>query len=474
MGCDTLHSEEAMLRMWGDSVKAVKCQHARIHYDDFLLLMKGQTKDTPSRDEGQENFSMLGQGALLPVQEANGETVDESHLKGDMKVSEKIEYSRYEATAINATQNELVAKSNSQTSSIHLSPASPAKSIQTTPADQKKPVLDDDEFDTPLSMDDDFDITSAGPGVPGSAASLTPPMSPSRGAQDYATPGCNRLLIDFTSQDNLLSLPGLPSAAINVTRPNGYVRGRSRSLDESEKEESKALHAVADVVRDMLLPETDHAHVNMQLEEVVKDESKSALVVNRKLYRAHRHMRLAVLDASKRFEEQQAEHAKQTILAAREAEGQEDEKGMGMIQAGLVMRHGHTKQVSSKAIRKVLEENRSIQQVLVEKANRRGGRGRRSRKKTTSDMSGFLSSMGQDDMTMVAIKAACPDIQETSASSPEELAIPEVATDVEIEVPELHPAEGPSRAATVPGDFRKTSDPFGSHGKYGAIVPTWE
>merc|ERR1712003_332806 len=45
MGSDAIQSEEAMRRMWGDSIKAVKCQHARIAYEDFLLLMKGQTKD---------------------------------------------------------------------------------------------------------------------------------------------------------------------------------------------------------------------------------------------------------------------------------------------------------------------------------------------------------------------------------------------------------------------------------------------
>jgi hypothetical protein len=41
MGSDALQSEDAMRRMWGDSLRAVKCQHARITYDDFLLLMKG-------------------------------------------------------------------------------------------------------------------------------------------------------------------------------------------------------------------------------------------------------------------------------------------------------------------------------------------------------------------------------------------------------------------------------------------------
>jgi hypothetical protein len=47
MGSDALQSEDDMRRMWGDSIKAVKCQHARITYDDFLLLMKGQSQELP-------------------------------------------------------------------------------------------------------------------------------------------------------------------------------------------------------------------------------------------------------------------------------------------------------------------------------------------------------------------------------------------------------------------------------------------
>ena len=45
MGNDAYQSEEAMRRMWGDSMKACNCNHARITYDDFLLLMKGQTRE---------------------------------------------------------------------------------------------------------------------------------------------------------------------------------------------------------------------------------------------------------------------------------------------------------------------------------------------------------------------------------------------------------------------------------------------
>jgi hypothetical protein len=115
-----------------------------------------------------------------------------------------------------------------------------------------------------------------------------------------------------------------------------------------------------------------------------------ALVVNRKLYRAHRHLRLAVLEASKRFEEQQAEHAKQVISAAREAsERHPGRERHRVVPAGLVMWHGQKKLVSTNSIRALLDRNWEQQNSLVEKANRSSGRGRRSKKKTVSDMSLF-------------------------------------------------------------------------------------
>jgi len=122
-------------------------------------------------------------------------------------------------------------------------------------------------------------------------------------------------------------------------------------------------------------------------------------------------------------------------------------------------------------------------QKLVEKASRRGGRGRRSRKKTISDMSGMLNSMGQDDLNTVAQTAAFGERCESERVVPnggsmyEDTAPPPVPPVVDVPETPIDPedlsAEGPLRAATVPGEFRKTSDPFGSHGRYGAVA-SWK
>jgi hypothetical protein len=479
MGSDALQSEDAMRQMWGDSTKAVQCQHARITYGDFLLLMKGQTTETPPIEttvqprptppiDLENSLSSLAKpGArLLAVAEVESsldlESMDsgEPVVTGELLGMNGLSLMKGDAAQPSLNDLNLTPVRNRTVSPLQL------KSAPTTPADHKR--MKHVEFiESPLSMDDDDDITSSGPGVAGSAASLTPPMSPARGVQDYITPmGGRRSQVELAGgKVDSLMLPGL------LPCPEPYSRRRSRSMDEreaDEKEDAKDLHTVADAVRDLILP--DAHHTQKALDDAVKDKSQSALVVNRKLYRAHRQMRLAVLEASKRFEEQQAAHAREVILAQRETE-EEEEKGVGMIQAGLVMRHGQTKQVSSEAIRAVLMENQVQQQALVEKANRRGGRGRRSRKKTISDMSGMLSSMGQDELSLVASKALEPPMLEESKSCEPSIAAaamnPTMGLDSVPELPDLS-HDGQLRKPTVPGEFRKTSDPFSKQGKYGA------
>ena len=544
MGSDALQSEDAMRQMWGDSIKAVKCQHARITYDDFLLLMKGQTRENPTDHLQQRakvgmDASLVTLGASLTSLQAVPE-------------SRTLENFAPEATAAMTA----ITQESTEHSDL-FGPSGPmlSQSAPVTPADHKKLIdIDGEDFgeDSPLSMDDALPA----------ASSLTPPMTPERGPSDYLSPrnAQDRVILPPSGgalPSNPLFIPSFP-----VGQP--YVRRRSRSLGEHGDEDEEArkddserskdpsvariaeepneavgdLHAVADAVRDLILPEADHgAHVPPDLEEVVKDKTKSALVVNRRLYRAHRQMRLAVLEASKRFEEQQAEHARDVILAQREQNQEQNGGGASaVIHAGLVMRHGHTKQVSSEAIRAMLARDRAEQQTLVEIATRRGGRGRRSRKKTISDMSGMLSSTEEFNNTPVASPIPSSSGHRPSRNSLGGSIVKEVSAEREtsglmiedMEEPMAGPGsflppnppplisggpqqssnsvppatasvdadsriggmdttvmssaspsaaaakEGTMRSATVPGDFKKTSDPFGSQGKYGATMSKWQ
>jgi len=473
MGSDAAQSEDAMRQMWGDSIKAVKCQHARITYDDFLLLMKGQTKETPSQPTMKGPNMILhvvpeteaSQGSdVSPIKTANVITLpsgDTVGIDGMIKQDNKFD--------VNGSNHTPVVPPR------QLSPST--QSAPTTPVGHKL-ILDSKEVDGPLSMDEDDDILSSGPGVPGSLASLTPPSSPHRGAEDYITPRGPRRSVDFavdTKKENLM-IPGLPT----LPMPEPYTRRRSRSAGDKDEADEKDLHVVADAVRDMLLPETDDRHHHREIDDVVKDQSESALKVNRKLYRAHRQMRLAVLDASKRFEEQQARRAREVLLAQCENDEKDNEQHLGMIHAGLVMRHGHKQQVSSEAIRQLLKENQEEQQALVEKATRRGGRGRASRKKTISDMSGMLASLGQEEMGILASRASeglkeaeSPQLTEVKSADPAAMVPPQFqstsASALPPVLPDLTGNDGAIREPTVPGEFRSTTDPFSKEGKYGAL-----
>jgi len=522
MGSDALQSEEAMRRMWGDSIKAVKCQHARITYDDFLLLMKGQTREGPHPNAPLSTQSSLVNLKGIP----ESESVDALSSEGSLKLETPVAVT---TTPDNSNHGNFAVVP--PIPSLRAPGAAGSLSAPATPADHKLMIdIDDGDDDgepmeSPLSMDDEM--------PPGT---LTPPLTPERGAKDYLSPrtsGKHQLDLPLTGAPKS---PLLQSAGLlmpDIPRGEPIIRRRSRSLGNSSDEvdhpqpttpngrqlsnvsedASGDFHVMADAVRDLLLPETDHgAHVPAELDEVVKDKTKSALVVNRRLYRAHRQMRMAVLEASKRFEEQQAEHARDVILAQREES--EKQNPHAVIHAGLVMRHGHSKQVSSEAIRAMLDKDRAEQQSLVEKATRRGGRGRRSRKKTISDMSGMMS-MGSEDFGVVAAKAigsssntppaefvgstrsigsgTTPPASEpfTPESSGSMVVIPEQARPRNklkdepspLGTPPLPKAatpkdgdkakDGPTRGATVPGNFRKTSDPFGSQGKYGGIN-TWK
>jgi len=235
----------------------------------------------------------------------------------------------------------------------------------------------------------------------------------------------------------------------------------------------------------------------------MNDESanKSGLSANRDLYRSHRQMRISVLEGSRHFEEKQAIRARDTLMK------EQVKEAMG---AGLVMRHGTKLQVTSEAIRKYLDEAKAKQQVLLEKANRRGGRGRRNRKKTISDMSAMMTpSMGQEEMggiAAMAVHAQTPDSKRSTIecsfdgvdglpdlptvdkewstspslapkltsviqqrrSSGKRVQIDTSAIEINnVPTPDLPEIDLKCvREPTVPGQFKKTEDPFSASGMY--------
>ena len=186
------------------------------------------------------------------------------------------------------------------------------------------------------------------------------------------------------------------------------------------------LNLKRDSRRAMAIPE--HTHNISGIDRLIEDKTKTPLHVNRKLYRAHREFRHAVTEACKRFELEEMRRAEVALKA--------QEFGAKRT-AGLVMRHGQG--LSEQAIRDFLKKTMDEQQKQVDQANRRGGRGRGSRKKTISDMSGMLAGPSSIEST-------------THLDAPREEVLAPVNED-----------ENLLRNPTKPGEFRKTKyDPFQS------------
>ena len=399
MGRDALSNEDEMKAMWGDAMRDSQA-HTHITYEDFLLLMKGQTKEGPiqprlsaSMTLNNEFIQSIGTGNLDVLIEDDGFDDDESKAS---------------------------------------SPASPGGMLPTIVNSlSDNPIDVDDISDGPITMDDDDDMMISEKADSRMMASikrpnLTPPQSPIRGYNDYVTPTndqrfkspeINKALLD-------LPLPLLPEA--------DFYRRRSKSVDDGEDLSAPGTDEAMPLVptysqRAINVPE--HTH-DAEMEKFMNDETKTPLVVNRKLYRAHRMMRLAVIEASKNFDDQQI---KRTAA--------EMQRGGG---AGLVMRHGFRKEISTETIRKFMKDKQKEQEALVAKANRRGGRGRGSRKKTISDMSGML--LPSDGKAI-------------------ESAVVEKRPSVPVQQQELQVHETTKPKPTVPGNFINTNyDPFSFFG----------
>jgi hypothetical protein len=93
--------------------------------------------------------------------------------------------------------------------------------------------------------------------------------------------------------------------------------------------------------------------------------SASPLMANRALYRRHRGMRLAVLEASKQFDKKRTDRQTKDIP----------------VQAGLIMKRGTMPPVE-------LEDAHT--RALFDAAAKRCGRSRRTKNKTVSDVTGML------------------------------------------------------------------------------------
>jgi len=454
MGKDGADSEDEMRAMWASSMKACRCHDSKITYDDFLLLMKGQTMQTkevsprnahpvivqpglapsialPSMENGSMMLPAMGGGSLV------GRNLEVLHEMSDGNETEEEHL------------DDIAPLSPSQTAGAFMMPMSGGFGASDSFDDDEPITMDDDDFDERISAAADQQVQlQMGHNM---VASLTPPESPVRGPKDFITPvpGSRFTITPDNFKTMGSSMPDLPDS-------RDFSRRRSRSVDDQDYLSSPRLdqdsdheHAVVkDIRRAMLLPE--HSLRLKTTEEMNPDEKLTPLVANRKLYRAHRQMRLAVLEASKRFEEEQLRRTKAEL---QEAPQPSDSRHFG---AGLVMKRGKKKEVSSGAIRSLMSERMCTQKTMVDIAARKGGRGRRVRKKTVSDMSGMLLSIPPSELAQSNLNLPPPTKEETPLDIIDESHL------------DLHDITDPE--PTVLGVFRKSNDPFEHMNKQMAVL----
>jgi calcium-dependent protein kinase len=387
IGNGAMHSEEVLREMWGEA--SINNKDAYITYEDFLLLMKGQSSK-PSKAPQTIKQSMLKKLPLQPVIEVLTEptTPPEASL-----------------SKAKATRN----------SSFVPSPTSFEE--------------EEDQSDGPICFDD------------------------SDGDDGLVNAGFSEAMRHQKGGIALKESLARPPITVSVSPENS--RGRAKSFGEEEKA-SPATTATAykkNTLRAINLPE--HGATDEKLNLILNDKTKSSLVVNRELYRAHRSMRLAVLEASKRLEEEQQRRAREEM---RKEQARTRSAG-----AGLIMRHGG--ELSADAIKQFVAQRKKEEQQKVQEAKSRGGR-RHNRNKTASDIRGMFGGSGSElsnltlppkrEKTAVGgipnFDLVCPPLSPIITPTKESIA-PDLP-----ELPEM-------RGATKPGQFRKTNyDPFSRFG----------
>jgi calcium-dependent protein kinase len=411
MGRDGAESEDKMKEMWSESMQACNCHTARITYDDFLLLMKGQTR-IPEKTH------------INPV--VHQSMPNSLNHGGDLDIL-------YECTSISESTG-----SDDDVNNIFKASRRQSEIASVTTLDPLLPAeCEDDIEDVPLSMDDEDDFDQKISDSADLAMAIKQEQNTTT-AITTTTPSQSPVCPPSPGNTMLLQAVGMPSPL------SSFRRSRSKSVDDKdlENESTSEEHArfITDIRRALPLPE--HTHDAKEIEKVIHDETLTPLVVNRQLYRAHRKMRHAVLEASKRFEDQQVERTKAELRAKQQAESS------SRYGAGLVMRRGHKKEVSSDTIRKLMMQKQKEHDSVVSNAARKSGRtrSRRGRKKTVSDMSEMMNAINsaeaQPNVTVAASLKVVDD------EPPSELL--------------LHDITKPE--PTVPGVFRKTIDPFESMG----------
>jgi len=167
-----------------------------------------------------------------------------------------------------------------------------------------------------------------------------------------------------------------------ISKREGFAKVRSRSYEQKATVWDQSVASMNFGEEEIKMPELERdaslalvlpGKVSDEVDQAIRDPSMSPLVVNRSLYRKHREMRLAVLDASKQFDKKRNDIRNKPDLPA--------------ARASLIMKRGQRPPVE-------LEDAHT--RALFEAAAKRCGRSRRTRNKTVSDVTGMIITPSPD------------------------------------------------------------------------------
>lgn len=373
IGNGAAHSEEALREMWGEA--SMSSKDACITYEDFLLLMKGQTKS--SQPKVVQPKKLINKLELHSVMEAGTGSTSPESGGGFMC-----------ATSLDA---------------------------------------EEELSDGPIYINDDSDNGVLNQGF----------------AEAVRHQGSGVVI-----EESLVQPSAVKSSSVDMkaSRSNSYDKVNSHSSRQAPKHK----------IIGMNMPE--HDRTDAKVNSLLNDKSKTPLFVNRELYRAHRIMRLAVLDASKRLDDERQRRAREEM--------RKEQALSNKVGAGLIMRHGG--ELSAEAIKQFVVQQQKEEQKQVHHACKRAGRDHRHpRNRTSSDIRGMFGSYGSElaNLTSTATTrfheeakvGGIPDFGPPTPRHPLSTTKPIPESPIATDLPELPVVRNP----TMPGQFRKTDyDPF--------------
>jgi len=334
---DAPENKEELKHMWTESIRHIKGDLDRITVDDFFLIMKGQAL-------GQDEY---------PMKQRSQKKLDTSNTKLDMLREGEV------SPQVNRTITDIERFEGSLSDFDFSLPQLPEELDEPpyTPAPRHQPESSKRKFSRCRSRSLELRKTD-----------FFDDVEENIEENIEENPASSKKTIENVIGDELKTPLMLNKVLSLEPRKTDFFD------DDSEEDFEENIVKKPSVI----FP----ASSKKTIENVIGDESKTALVVNKALYRAHREMRLAVMDLGKRFEEKQKRH---------ELENKLGKEGLHFSPSiSLVMRRGtlQTGLVSPEST-KVAEQK----QKTLNKACARSGRPRRNRCKTVSDMTGMLEKI---------------------------------------------------------------------------------